>query len=315
MALYTLEKHLLGYKLLIRTNDQSLGQLISRELNSCHNKLKTPCLATLAFDLLIAKNQPVGSSKKSTLTTQYDDSKERLSLFLPRGIGRAEVDYQSNKVCAQLSPAALQYLPVLFNWIITIPLAELLKKWHYFFLHAAALARDDQGVLFAGKSRSGKSTLALLLLSQGWHLITDDEAFLTKEENYQVYGFSAQAKLTPATWQRHASILGAPPDSKNKISVDLAKIFPTQIQPTAKLAAICLIAPSKKLTLQRLAPIDALPQLLNLCFLPAHPRYTRASFAFLCDLADQLPIYRLSFNLESESLDRLLRQEIISPNG
>ena len=43
-------------------------------------------------------------------------------------------------------------------------------------LHAAALQRNGQSLLLAGASRSGKTTIALVLVARGWVLMSDDLA-------------------------------------------------------------------------------------------------------------------------------------------
>ncbi len=44
--------------------------------------------------------------------------------------------------------------------------------------HAACLVREDVGWLIAGQSDSGKSTLTMRLVEQGWHYLTDDSVLL-----------------------------------------------------------------------------------------------------------------------------------------
>jgi hypothetical protein len=48
----------------------------------------------------------------------------------------------------------------------------------YFQFHAALAAKDGCGVLIPGRTRSGKTTLALSLWRLGWNVFTDDMSFL-----------------------------------------------------------------------------------------------------------------------------------------
>jgi hypothetical protein len=60
----------------------------------------------------------------------------------------------------------------------------LVRKWttadfaaahsHFLWLHASAAAKDGTVVLLAGPAGSGKSTLVVRLLEQGWRLFADD---------------------------------------------------------------------------------------------------------------------------------------------
>lgn len=56
----------------------------------------------------------------------------------------------------------------------------ILLFWRYGFyeLHAAGLAKEGKGLLLVGPSGSGKSSLALSLVRQGWHYLSDDMLIL-----------------------------------------------------------------------------------------------------------------------------------------
>jgi hypothetical protein len=62
------------------------------------------------------------------------------------------------------------------NTILSILL--LLRPRGYAPLHAAALARDGQGLLIAAPSGSGKTTLAYTLVKEGWDFLSDDSVLL-----------------------------------------------------------------------------------------------------------------------------------------
>lgn len=47
-------------------------------------------------------------------------------------------------------------------------------------LHGACLVRDGHGCLVVGQSDSGKSTLTMRLVEQGWHYLTDDSVLLSR---------------------------------------------------------------------------------------------------------------------------------------
>jgi len=64
------------------------------------------------------------------------------------------------------------------NPFITVPLMELAKRRELYPLHAACLADRDQGVLLAGTSGAGKTTLAIALALAGWSFLGDDMVFL-----------------------------------------------------------------------------------------------------------------------------------------
>jgi len=66
----------------------------------------------------------------------------------------------------------LPYLEWGINWRVIATRTEHLQ------LHAAAMARDGQGVVFSGASGLGKSTLAAGLLARGWSYLSDEFALI-----------------------------------------------------------------------------------------------------------------------------------------
>ena len=63
-------------------------------------------------------------------------------------------------------------------------------------LHASCVARDAQGLILMGPSRSGKSTLAMALREAGFRVLSDDRTFCTvKPGKLQAYGLPRPLKL------------------------------------------------------------------------------------------------------------------------
>ena len=58
----------------------------------------------------------------------------------------------------------------------------LLRGHDRYGLHANGLIREEQGILIVGESGAGKTTLTLGLMSQGWHLLSDDAIMLRRAE-------------------------------------------------------------------------------------------------------------------------------------
>lgn len=65
-------------------------------------------------------------------------------------------------------------------------------------LHCACLDRDDSGLLLAGASGTGKSTLSAALAQRGFAHVSDDWTYLAlRQSNLTAYGLSAPIKLLP----------------------------------------------------------------------------------------------------------------------
>ena len=62
--------------------------------------------------------------------------------------------------------------------LVAYTLLTLLRHRDLYPLHAAALARDGQGLLVVADSGGGKSTVALRLARRGWGLVSDDSVLL-----------------------------------------------------------------------------------------------------------------------------------------
>lgn len=82
----------------------------------------------------------------------------------------------------------------------TISLMELLERRGLFALHAACVASEaGHGILMAGASRAGKSTLALALADSGARFLSDDVVFLSPDRDsdaVRVLGFADTVGLT-----------------------------------------------------------------------------------------------------------------------
>ncbi len=84
--------------------------------------------------------------------------------------------------------------------LFTIPLHEVLKQRGLFMLHAASLARQGQGLLVAGSSGAGKTTLALTLLCGGFDFQGDDTVFLNRQSTgWAALAFPDEIDITPQT--------------------------------------------------------------------------------------------------------------------
>ena len=68
---------------------------------------------------------------------------------------------------------------VFIHLLFTVTLFEALRQHGLFFLHAAALESPEQeGYLFVANAYSGKTSLTLALIQQGFRYLSDDTVFL-----------------------------------------------------------------------------------------------------------------------------------------
>lgn len=83
-------------------------------------------------------------------------------------------------ICPTTDPT----IPHLSGILERIMLATLCEHNSLDCYHAAGLTRGDRGVLIVGESQTGKTTIALSLLSQDWKLLSDDTTFINPADGY-----------------------------------------------------------------------------------------------------------------------------------
>ncbi len=64
-------------------------------------------------------------------------------------------------------------------------------------VHAACLVRQGSGVLLAGPSGTGKSTLAVAMAKRGFALLSDDWTYLSAGSEVEAWGIPVHVKLLP----------------------------------------------------------------------------------------------------------------------
>lgn len=62
------------------------------------------------------------------------------------------------------------------------PLAALLYERNMLAFHAAAAVKDGRGILLAGDSTAGKSTVLMALIEQGWKMLADELAAVDTDD-------------------------------------------------------------------------------------------------------------------------------------
>ena len=129
----------------------------------------------------------------------YFEESQQLYLEIP-GHGRALCEAQTGRVQVSYPEAAGTGLWLLSHPLFTIPLAELLKRRGLYMVHAAGLAISGRGLLIAGQSGAGKTTLALALLRAGFGFLADDTVFLSVGKNaLRILAFPDEVDVTSQT--------------------------------------------------------------------------------------------------------------------
>lgn len=265
---------------------------------------------TIRFYIRRVEGDKRENGKESDLQYHYEAEANRTQFRYLNGAIEANVYYEENRVEAHVSAAAFPYQAAIGNWVITLPLSELLKPFGYYFMHAACLTRANTGALFAGKSGSGKTTVALGLAEQGWDLIADDEVFIhAVKANFMAEGGPEKAKLTSQTRYLFRHRLGPSTTNSGKQIVNLGDYFSVDLLERGVIGKIFFLNKSDRVDLKPLKSVAVFERLLNLAFLSAHPLYTRANLDFIHRLSKALRGYELYTTLDFAEVNRRLCSE------
>ncbi|MFH1213220.1 MAG: hypothetical protein V1681_03975 [Candidatus Neomarinimicrobiota bacterium] len=312
MKLFQKNYRLLDFTIFVSTNSRDLVEILDENFLYPEMQAAPPARGWFRLDIEVVNNLEHVRELSDEFHYTYSREQEALLLSYLDGAIRVEISYPGRKISAKVEKIALHYRAALGNWLLTIPFAELVKEYHYYFMHSAALVKNERTLLLAGKSGRGKTTLALALLKRGWQYISDDEVYLYNDQGIYARGGPVRAKVTCKTWEMFSDILGVPDKFRGKRLIDLEAAFPEKVLTIGKVAALCVIKPADELRLDPLKPIDVLKELFSLAFLNSNPEYTSENFDFLANFSHLIPCYKLAFTTDFEELDRRLSEIILT---
>ena len=193
------------------------------------------------------------------------------------------------------------------------PLQPLLFAYHSEHdvvpVHAGLVAREGEGILFAGAGGSGKSTTTLLCLEAGFEYLGDDYIGLppAQDGEYRGHSFYNSTWLEPDHLQRFSWLggharRGGP--EEDKLLVLLADVEPELLASEARLAALALprVTGRRDTTFHSVSGGEAVLRLapssiLQLPFIGAAKALER-----MAEMARALPAYRLELGTDLEQI-------------
>jgi hypothetical protein len=190
-------------------------------------------------------------------------------------------------------------------WDWGTPLRIILNEWaklHGLFLaHSGAVGLAEGGVIFAGKSGSGKSTSALACLQDGGLLYAgDDYSLLDAKGTPYVHSLYSSAKLKGLTDFERFSHLLPFVANKDRIGEQKALIF---LNDPLRAILIPRISGRAETTLEPSTPIAALKALApsTLLQLPGDGRGTMTN---LSALVRRIPAYTLNAGTQMRGISQ-----------
>ncbi len=123
----------------------------------------------------------------------------------------------------------------------TVLYAILARVRSHFLAHAGAVAREGRGLVLAGESGHGKTTLVLELARRGWDFLSDELAALSRTDG-RLHPFPRALRLRADTLARVG--LALPPSAvewQGKYLVDVDDLLPGRRGAAADLSAVVLL--------------------------------------------------------------------------
>jgi hypothetical protein len=242
----------------------------------------------------------------------YFDESQQLYLEVP-GRGRALCHVKSRRVQVSYTESEASDPWLLAHLFFTVPLAELLKRLGLYMVHAAGLAVGGKGLLIAGQSGAGKTTLALALLRAGFDFLADDTVFLSlRESGLRILAFPDEADVTTQTLGFFPELQRLTHASKasGRLKQPVCATSLYQARPCWECAPEAIIFPqpgkSSRSVLTPMPKAEALVQLV--CnVLRTEPRSSQAHLDALAGLVKTSRCYRLKTGQDFDRLPGLLR--------
>jgi hypothetical protein len=242
----------------------------------------------------------------------YFDESQQLYLEVPER-GRALCHVKSHRVHISYRESEASDPCLLAHLFFTVPLAELLKRRGLYMVHAAGLAVGGKGLLVAGQSGAGKTTLAIALLRAGFDFLADDTVFLSLgNSGLRILAFPDEVDVTARTLGFFPELQRLTQASKasGRLKQPVCATSLYQARPSWECAPEAIIFPqpgkSSHSVLTPMPKAEALVQLV--CnVLRTEPRSSQAHLDALARLVKTSRCYRLQTGQDFDRLPGLMR--------
>lgn len=112
-------------------------------------------------------------------------------------------------------------------------------KSHY-LIHAGVVSAANRGLMLAGNSFLGKTTLVLALMQCGFRFLSDETAALGRSDG-RVYPFPRSFQIRPGSLPLTGLCPTETPNERNKILTDVEQLFPDKLGQAVPLTHIVVL--------------------------------------------------------------------------
>ena len=232
----------------------------------------------------------------------YTRGSQRWSDF--SGFGRSLVDRErglAKAVILRENGISPVYTDILFGYNL---LMGLLHKFGYMSVHASCVRIGGQGVLFTGKSGSGKSTAACAMLSRGHPVLADDRILLRKESGaFSALSISDVVKLDSRNIGKFfPGLASARPLHlvKNELYLKITSTENLRYAAKARIESL-IVFERTGLAMSRaenISPSRVVGDLFPVTIGDHRPDETSKKFNFLMELLETVSCYRVYFGTD-----------------
>lgn len=239
---------------------------------------------------------------------------DRLVLYVPRW-GRCDIHLAENRVEGYLLASCFEAYGV-FEDVVIMALAPLLRRRGLFTLHAFAAAREGRAAILAGDIGAGKTTTGLALLLAGYRLCANDSPLLRPRDDggVDVLAYPGLLSAYPDSLSRFPALAGllsdlSPDRPSAKLTFALDVIRSDAWQDEAQPGALFFPQVVPGLAASRLSPLDRFEALRRLVA-NAVERWDTATIPLhlqaLRRLVEACPAYELHLAPDIERLPALI---------
>jgi hypothetical protein len=197
--------------------------------------------------------------------------------------------------------------------LFTVPFIESLKRRGLYSLHAAGLCVGDKGLLIAGTSGAGKTTLTIALLRAGFDYMGDDTIFLTERSgDLRALAFPDEIDITDRTAElfpelRHLLDIPKPP-GWTKRQVQAEQVYGVGFVTECKPVVIIFpkVVNAEKSVIKPMTRDEALLNLVPNVLL-TEAKSSQAHLNVIGRLVRETEFYRLETGRDLDTLPLLLR--------
>ena len=231
------------------------------------------------------------------------------------GWGSLRVNLASERILGIMARAAINAYGI-FEEMILIALAPLLRRRGYYTVHAFAAAMAGRAILILGDTGAGKTTTGISLLANGAQLVANDTPLLrmTAGEKPALHAYPGLLSAYPDSLARfpqleHLRIAGLRLDGSAKISFAADAVWPEIWACCAQPAALVfpqITSGIRQSHLRAMTSLEALRRLISQSIEDWDIETIPSHLQALSQLVQEVPAYQLYLAPDIHQLPNLL---------